>query len=229
MMFVPRRAGVVLPFASARPGSRGSGRRPSATRRHPLAGAVLPAVLLAPLLVGCGASDAPDGTRAAPVPSRTAVDDTSGRVPAVAGATDLSRKPISAAGRGTAPATLVTTDLVTGHGALASATSTVTVRYVGVLWRDGKEFDSSWAGGQPATFPLDGTIAGFGQGIDGMRVGGRRQIIIPPDLGYGPVGGRPPTILADDTLVFVVDLIAVDGATSGVGATPGVGAGAGQP
>ncbi len=185
-----------------------------AHRRRLLAGVVLPAVLVVPVLAGCAASDAPDGTSAAPAQTVTA----GSRLPVVQNATDLTRKPLSAAGSGTAPTTLVTDDLVTGHGARASATSTVVVQYSGVLWRNGQEFDTTWGTGQAATFPLDSTIPGFGRGIDGMRVGGRRQIVIPPDLGYGPAGGQPPTILADDTLVFVVDLLAVQG---------GAGAGAG--
>ncbi len=205
MMSAPRRARAALTALTAlrvvAPLTR------AASRRRLLAGVVLPAVLVVPVLAGCSASDAPDGTGAAPAPTVTAGP----RLPAVQNATDLTRKPLSAAGSGTPPTTLVTDDLVTGHGTRASAASTVVVQYSGVLWRNGKEFDTTWGSGQTATFPLDSTIAGFGRGIDGMRVGGRRQIVIPPDLGYGPAGGQPPTILADDTLVFVVDLLAVHG------------------
>nr|WP_035922152.1 FKBP-type peptidyl-prolyl cis-trans isomerase [Frankia sp. QA3] len=188
----------------------------AARRRNLLAGVLLPVVLLVPVLAGCSASDAPDGTSAAPVIAR---------LPAVRNGNDLTRKPLSAAGQGTPPTMLVTDDLVTGHGARASATSTVAIQYSGVLWRNGQEFDTTWGSGQTATFPLGSTVAGFGRGIDGMRVGGRRQIVIPPDLGYGPVGGQPPTILADDTLVFVVDLLAVqgganDGGSGGVTVQP---------
>ncbi len=200
-------AQIALRTVSALPARVGS-------RRYLLVGVLLPAVLVIPALAGCAASDAPDGTSAAPAPSVTAGP----RLPAVQNATDLTRKPLSAAGSGTPPSTLVTNDLVTGRGASASATSTVVIQYSGVLWRNGKEFDTTWGSGQTATFPLDSTIAGFGRGIDGMRVGGRRQIVIPPDLGYGPAGGQPPTILADDTLVFVVDLLAVQGGGGG-GAT----------
>ncbi|MCM3924361.1 FKBP-type peptidyl-prolyl cis-trans isomerase [Frankia sp. AiPs1] len=211
-MSAPRRARAALtPPRAAVPSAR------VARRRRLLAGVVLPAVLVVPALAGCSASDAPDGTGAAPAPAVTAGP----RLPAVQNATDLTRKPLSAAGTGTPPTTLVTRDLVTGRGARASATSTVAIQYSGVLWRNGKEFDTTWGSGQTATFPLDGTITGFGRGIDGMRVGGRRQIVIPPDLGYGPAGGQPPTILADDTLVFVVDLLAVQGAGAGAGGATG--------
>ncbi len=179
--------------------------------------ALLSAVLLGSMiavLAACSGSTAPDGTKAAPVRA----DDTltlpagSAQVPAVTGASDLSTKPTIAAGTGTPPATLVTRDLVVGTGAAAARTSTVLVQYVGALWAGGKEFDSSWQSGQPVPFPLDQVIPGFQQGIAGMKVGGRREIVIPPDLGYGPQGGQPPVIAADDTLVFVVDLLGVQAA-----------------
>ncbi|MCM3887537.1 FKBP-type peptidyl-prolyl cis-trans isomerase [Frankia sp. R82] len=200
-----------------------------------LAAAVLAPVLLVAGLAGCSASTAPDGTAAAPAPTSRPVDAV---LPAVTNAADLHRAPQIAAGHGRAPSQLLTRDLVTGSGSTATAASTVTIRYTGVLWRDGKEFDSTWGGtgagaGQPATFPLANTITGFGRGINGMKVGGRREILIPPALGYGPMGGQPPTILADDTLVFVVDLISLgdnagtlgsgssfDGGASGSGAQP---------
>ncbi len=187
---------------------------------------LLPAVLLAAALAGCGASTAPDGTAAAPATLVTAAGTA---LPDVRNATDLTRAPVSSAGQGTAPTGLVTRDLVTGQGAQAGVSSTVSIRYSGVLWRNGKEFDSTWTGGvgQPVSFPLAQTIPGFGRGISGMKVGGRRQIVIPPDLGYGPSGGQPPTILADDTLVFVVDLVAVE-ATDTRGATPGAGGATGE-
>jgi peptidylprolyl isomerase len=81
----------------------------------------------------------------------------------------------------------------------------VTVNYAGVLYKNGKEFDSSWKRGQPATFSLSGVIKGWTQGIPGMKVGGRRELIIPPSLAYGK-SGSPPTIGPNETLVFVIDL-----------------------
>lgn len=107
---------------------------------------------------------------------------------------------------------LVKKDLVTGNGQVAQSGQTVTVNYVGVLCKTGKEFDSSWSRNQPASFPLtggpNGVIAGWAQGIPGMRVGGRRELIIPANLAYG-AAGRPPTIPANSPLVFVVDLLSV--------------------
>ena len=111
---------------------------------------------------------------------------------------------------GPAPTTLTTKDLVQGTGQTAKAGDTVTVNYVGELFKNGKEFDSSWSRNQPSTFPLTngGVIAGWVQGIPGMKVGGRRELIIPASLAYGKTG-RPPTIPANSPLVFVVDLLSI--------------------
>ena len=95
-----------------------------------------------------------------------------------------------------------------GTGAQATSSATVRVQYVGVNYDNGQEFDSSWSRGQPADFPLNGVIAGFSQGIVGMKVGGRRELVIPPDLGYG-ARGAPPAVGPNETLVFVIDLLAV--------------------
>jgi hypothetical protein len=105
---------------------------------------------------------------------------------------------------------LVKKDLVTGNGAVAQPGQTVTVNYVGVLCKTGMEFDSSWKRNQPFTTALTpgSVIAGWVQGIPGMRVGSRRELIIPPDLAYGKAGS-PPTIPPNSTLVFVVDLLSV--------------------
>lgn len=104
---------------------------------------------------------------------------------------------------------LVKQDLVPGTGATAAAGQTVTVNYVGVLCSTGKEFDSSWKRGQPFSTPLSAgsVIPGWVQGIPGMRVGGRRELIIPASLAYGKTGtqGIPP----NSPLVFVVDLLSV--------------------
>jgi peptidylprolyl isomerase len=105
---------------------------------------------------------------------------------------------------------LVKKDIITGSGQVAQAGQTVTVNYVGVLCSTGKEFDSSWKRNQPFTTALTpgSVIPGWVQGIPGMHVGGRRELIIPPSLGYGKTGS-PPTIPPNSTLVFVVDLLSV--------------------
>lgn len=108
---------------------------------------------------------------------------------------------------GPAPADLVITDLVVGDGAEAVPGATVLVHYVGVDFETGEQFDASWDRGEPISFPLSGLIAGWQDGIPGMRVGGRRQLVIPPRLAYGESGGHR---LAGRTLVFVIDLLAVD-------------------
>ena len=107
---------------------------------------------------------------------------------------------------GTPPAALVTEDVIIGSGKVASSDSTLTVHYTLMAWSTGEIVESSWSG-QPAQFPLSGVILGWQQGIPGMAVGGRRLLVIPPDLGYGEAGGGP--IGPNETLIFVVDLIDV--------------------
>ena len=108
------------------------------------------------------------------------------------------------------PGALVVEDIVVGKGPEAKAGDDVSMQYVGVLYSDGTEFDASWERGQPFDFKLGAgeVIPGWDQGIVGMKVGGRREMIIPPDLAYGPAG-QPPDIPPDATLVFVVDLLDV--------------------
>ncbi len=108
---------------------------------------------------------------------------------------------------GPAPTTLVINDLVEGEGAEAVPGGTVEVHYVGVEYDTGEEFDSSWNRGESLTFPLRGLIQGWQDGIPGMKVGGRRQLTIPPELAYGPAGAGHQ--LSGKTLVFVIDLLDV--------------------
>lgn len=108
---------------------------------------------------------------------------------------------------GPAPADLVITDLVVGTGAEAAPGSTVDVHYVGVEFETGEEFDASWNRGSSINFPLGSLIAGWQKGIPGMKVGGRRQLVCPPHLAYGPAGGGHR--LSGKTLVFVIDLLGV--------------------
>ena len=110
----------------------------------------------------------------------------------------------------TAPADLVIEDQVVGDGAEAVAGSTVLAHYVGVAHSTGEEFDASWNRGEPLRFRLGvgQVIAGWDQGLQGMRVGGRRKITIPPHLGYGDRGAGA-AIKGGETLIFVVDLVDV--------------------
>ncbi|SDU71935.1 FKBP-type peptidyl-prolyl cis-trans isomerase [Jiangella alkaliphila] len=108
---------------------------------------------------------------------------------------------------GEAPADLQISDLTVGDGAEAAPGATVLVHYAGVEFETGEEFDASWNRGAPIEFPLQGLIKGWQDGIPGMRVGGRRQLVVPPDQAYGPAGGGHR--LSGKTLVFVIDLLDV--------------------
>jgi peptidylprolyl isomerase len=111
---------------------------------------------------------------------------------------------------GEPPAELVIEDLTVGDGDEAKAGQLVTVNYVGVAHSSGKEFDASYNRGEPFQFPLGGgqVIGGWDQGVQGMKVGGRRKLTIPPHLGYGSRGASG-VIKPNETLIFVVDLLGV--------------------
>jgi peptidylprolyl isomerase len=126
------------------------------------------------------------------------------------GLTDTSVKPVIEVPDEPPPTELVSEDIVTGDGPTAAAGDQISVEYVGVDYETGEQFDASWDSGQPFEFELGGgsVIPGWDEGIEGMKVGGRRMLTIPPDLAYGPQG-QPPAIGPDATLVFVVDLLDV--------------------
>ncbi len=111
---------------------------------------------------------------------------------------------------GETPADLEVTDLVEGDGTEATAGSTVSVHYVGVAHSSGEEFDASYNRGAPLDFRLGigQVIKGWDEGVQGMKVGGRRRLVIPPHLAYGD-RGAPGAIAPGETLIFVVDLISV--------------------
>ncbi len=140
----------------------------------------------------------------------TVAETTSNGLPAVtanAGEAPTITAPTGTAPTGTAPTTLQTQDIIVGTGTEVQASSTLTVHYTLMTWSNGSIVESSWSGGQPATFPLSGVIAGWQQGLPGAKVGGRRLLVIPADLGYGPNGSGP--IGPNETLIFVVDIIGV--------------------
>ncbi|HEX2393233.1 MAG TPA: FKBP-type peptidyl-prolyl cis-trans isomerase [Solirubrobacterales bacterium] len=112
---------------------------------------------------------------------------------------------------GPPPKQLVENDLVEGSGAEAKAGDEVTVQYVGVGYTSKEEFDSSWSRNEPFPFALGAgqVIPGWEEGIVGMKVGGRRELIIPPELAYG-TAGSPPAIGPNETLIFVVDLLSAE-------------------
>ncbi|HWB70169.1 MAG TPA: FKBP-type peptidyl-prolyl cis-trans isomerase [Solirubrobacterales bacterium] len=109
-----------------------------------------------------------------------------------------------------APETLVVNELERGTGATAKSGDEVSVQYVGVGFESEEEFDASWNRGEPFSFTLGKgeVIPGWDQGVEGMKVGGRRELIIPSELAYGEAGS-PPSIGPNETLVFVIDLVSV--------------------
>lgn len=164
---------------------------------------------LAVLLTACGADQQaqPNQTDAPAVTSAAAPVECEDRtLPAPPKQDEAgSSKPDVQIPDGAPPCKLVSHDIRSGTGAQAQEGATVTVQYVGVAWSTRQEFDSSWDRGEPATFPLSDVIKGWQQGIPGMKEGGRRQLVIPPDLAYG---ARPPSGIApNETLVFIIDLI----------------------
>ena len=181
------------------------------------------AVALAAVVAGCGSSSssAAPGVQLAPSDGATAATSTAASSTATSSAsasatsTTTSSTPLPAALKtkpkvsipsGPPPKKLVVKDLIKGTGPAATASSTVNVQYVGEVYKGGKQFDASWndGSGQPVSLPLSGVIKGWQQGIPGMKIGGRRELIIPPSLGYGATAQSK--IPANSTLVFVIDL-----------------------
>ena len=123
---------------------------------------------------------------------------------------DLTQKPTVEIPDGPPPTELVIEDIVVGDGAEATAGTSPSMQYVGVAWSNKQQFDASWDRGQPFSFRLGQgqVIAGWDQGVAGMKVGGRRRLTIPADLGYG-ARGAGGVIGPGETLVFVVDLLGV--------------------
>ena len=120
---------------------------------------------------------------------------------------DPQTKPEIDAPTGPAPADLEISDITVGDGDEAQRGSTVDVHYLGVEFDSGEEFDSSWSRGESVNFPLAALVQGWQEGIPGMKVGGRRQLVVPPQLAYGPAGSGHP--LSGKTLIFVIDLLGV--------------------
>ncbi len=174
--------------------------------------ALLCLLLLALLAAGCGSDDegssGGDDRAADTTPSDTAASTTETESePPTADLKDTDVKPAIPKPTGSPPDKLVKEDIVKGKGRAAKSGDTVSVQYVGVSFSNGQEFDASWDRGQAFTFPLGGgqVIPGWDKGVVGMKVGGRRELTIPPELAYG-AQGAPPSIAPNETLVFVVDL-----------------------
>ena len=120
---------------------------------------------------------------------------------------DTKKKPKIPKPAGKPPSQLTVVDVVKGKGAPAQDGDSLTVDYAGDSWSTGKEFDASWNTGQPFPVTLGSgqVIQGWEKGLVGMKEGGRRLLVIPPDLGYG-ASGSPPKIKPNETLLFVIDL-----------------------
>lgn len=142
------------------------------------------------LLTGCGDKE---------------VSATADNLPTVT--TNMGEAPTIGAPSGTPPATLESKDIVVGTGAEVSSTSIITFHYTLMTWSNGALVESSWNSGSPATYPLAELIVGWQQGIPGMKVGGRRLLVVPPDLGYGAQGSG--AVGPNETLVFVMDIVSV--------------------
>jgi peptidylprolyl isomerase len=163
-------------------------------------------------LAACGSSAA-----SSPTTTSAAANSTTSSAPASIGtisdpspAGTWGSEPTITVPPGSPPTQLEVKDLIVGTGAEAQPGDQLTVQYVGVAYSSKQIFDSSWSRGQPFQFQLGGNvIPGWNEGMAGMKVGGRRELIIPPNLAYGdesPGNG----IAADDTLIFIVDLLKVN-------------------
>jgi peptidylprolyl isomerase len=168
--------------------------------------ATVAACLLAALAAaGCGSSKSKSSSTAsagAPSSSTPAITQA---LPA--SDTNLSQKPTIPKPTGTPPGALESRDVVKGKGKAAASGEKLTVQYVGVSYSTGRQFDASWDRGQAFPFQLGAqmVIPGWDQGLVGMKQGGRRELIIPPALAYGPQG-QPPSIAPNETLIFMIDL-----------------------
>ena len=163
-------------------------------------------------LAACGSDDEPSGSAAGTSSSAPSCETRPATTEAPDDiATDLTVAPEVPATDAPPPCDLQISDVVVGTGAEAVPGAATQVKYVGAFYGTGEEFDSSWSRGADETLPVTvgggRVIQGFDQGIQGMHVGGRRMVVIPSDLGYGPNGQGP--IPGGATLVFVIDLVSV--------------------
>ncbi len=155
-------------------------------------------------LAACGGGSKATGVQLAPSGGATQASVPTTPKPPPA----LATKPVVTPPKGAPPKNLVVRTLVPGTGKTVAAGQTITVNYVGVLYKTGAEFDSSWKRNQTFTTQLSpgSVIPGWVKGLTGVKVDSRVELIIPPNLGYGKAG-QPPTIPGNSTLVFVIDVL----------------------
>jgi len=169
---------------------------------------LLACLALALSAFACGDDDEREAAAPQATVAATATPAAAGSVDVAAISKDVTAKPSVAKPEGEPPVELRKTDIVKGKGAPVEPGDTVSVQYVGNSWSTGVQFDASWdRGGEPFEFPVGAgqVIPGWDQGIPGMRPGGRRLLVIPPDLAYG-TQSPSPEIGPNETLIFVVDL-----------------------
>jgi peptidylprolyl isomerase len=169
-------------------------------------------VLLAVGVAACGGDDSSSDGETAATATPTEAPAANNVDAIAAGITkNTKKKPEIAVPEGDPPATLMIKDIVKGKGPNAKAGDQLTMQYVGNAWSTGEQFDASWDRGQAFPFQLGAgmVIPGWDQGMVGMRKGGRRLLIIPPDLGYGAGGTPDGTIAPNETLIFAVDLVKI--------------------
>jgi peptidylprolyl isomerase len=179
-------------------------------RSFPLRKAVATAIAVSALIAaGCGGDDE-EGSESPAAQTTPPAFETPSEPEEGGDLTDTSVKPAVEVPEGEPPTELETEDIVEGDGEAAEAGDTLTMQYVGVSYATGEEFEASWDIGQPFIFELGAgrVIEGWDEGLVGMREGGRRQLVIPPEMAYG-AAGQPPVIGPDETLVFVVDLVEI--------------------
>jgi peptidylprolyl isomerase len=162
---------------------------------------LLPALLLLLALAGCGGGSGDAETAATATPKATPTPSN----------TDVTKKPVVTVPDELPPDQLQSVDIVKGTGPAAKKGDKVTVQYVGLTWSTSVEFDSSWDRGEPFKLTLGkgGVIAGWDQGIPGMRKGGRRMLTIPAELAYG-AQGSPPKIGPNECLRFIIDMVKIN-------------------
>jgi len=196
--------------------------RPGASRRPVLSLlAALALLATAALAAGCGSSgDSSTITIGNESTSDNAlIHEQDPSVPKTPTTGPLSTKPTIEAGKGPKPTKLETKEIVKGTGKTADTNHGVYVNYVGALWSNGKEFDSSWSRNEPFLFTpgVGEVIKGWEKGVVGMKEGGRRELIIPASEGYG-AQGSPPKIPKNEALIFIVDLLRVTSVKEQAGA-----------
>jgi peptidylprolyl isomerase len=172
---------------------------------------LLPIVVVVAMLAvaGCGGSDSSTGSESSASTESGASTESTGS--SESSSTAKKTKPNVAVPTGVSPKKFAFRELEEGTGATAKSGDVVTVQYVGVGFDTEKEFDSSWSRNEPFSFNLGAgeVIKGWDKGVEGMKVGGRRELLIPGSLAYGPAGS-PPKIGPNETLIFVIDLLAVE-------------------